>query len=394
MGGVNPISSNLTMEPQKMIPEFSNPPFLPTGNHKASISEFIERFTRAPSRQRFARLLLDLFEYAQSVHASSILFGGSFISALPNPNDIDCALLFHKAELIPTVRPTFVGGNGIVDVFFASEDHPDIVASFHKMFKTSKCGQNIGTIEILLGDGERSFDQFPDSDTKMLEAAIRFYGQRHTVAKPGSGKVLVPVHGIRTHAEWYSDISLLGSLGGWTVAPFHYGYQDPTVFVKRGKRSEIVDAFRDHLADICQLCATNYVSVIAHSFGTYIAVNYILGFDDPPTRFDTLILAGAIVDENLDLRRLYGKVGHMLNEVAPNDEWVDWAKRANLATDELFGSAGTLGFAQSSERLIQHRSAIFSHNNVIRRDVIKSRWMPTLEANFGSVDRDRVDIGS
>ncbi|MDP5279373.1 hypothetical protein Q9Q95_10610 [Sphingomonas sp. DG1-23] len=371
-----------------MIPDFTENGYLPAGNYKAKATDFIARFTDYQGRRHFSDLLLGLIDYARAAHASAILFGGSFITNNPRPNDIDCVILFGKADMIPTVRPTLIQGGGSVDIYFASADNPDIVSSFRKLFSTSKSGENVGTIEIELS-GATSFEMFSEASAEMLALAMHFYGHRHAVHTPQPRKVLIPIHGILTHAEWYTDVSLLGSLSGWVVAPFLYGFQQPTVFLDVKKRRQIVTLFRDHLIDVCQLCETSSVSVIAHSFGTYVAMNYILGFDDPPTRFDTLILTGAIIDENLELERLNGKIGHMLNEIAPNDEWVDLAKRANFSRDELFGRAGTVGFSQSSERLIQHRSEIFSHTNVIKRDIIKSRWLPTLEANLGSVDRDR-----
>jgi pimeloyl-ACP methyl ester carboxylesterase len=49
------------------------------------------------------------------------------------------------------------------------------------------------------------------------------------------------------------------------------------------------------------------ISIIAHSFGTYIIVRYLLGFDDPLVQFDTVILCGAIIDHKLDLERFREK---------------------------------------------------------------------------------------
>jgi len=376
-----------------MIPAFNEYGNLPEGNHKANLVEFTQRFINNADRQRFVDLLINLIDYAKSVHASSILFGGSFITSEPLPNDIDCVLLFNRSQQIPTIRPSFTQGAGILDLYFASADNPDIVSSFRKLFSVSKNESNVGTIELDISGNGATFDNLPDPSEELLQLARTMYGYRHSVHVQKRRKVLVLVHGIRTHAEWYSDVSFLGSLNGWTIAPFIYGYQNVDVFLNRNKRREIVDVFRSYLTDVCQLSDTQSVSVIAHSFGTYIAMNYIMGFDDPPTRYDTLILTGGIVDEKLDMQRLYGKVGHILNEIAPNDEWVNWARRANLARDELFGKAGTEGFNQKYDRLVEHNSEIFTHNNVIKRDVIKARWMPTLDANFGSVARDRKELG-
>ncbi len=129
------------------------------------------------------------------------------------------------------------------------------------------------------------------------------------------------------------------------------------------------------------IAGVNSVSVLAHSFGTYIAMNYIMGFEWPPMLFDTIILVGAILDVDLDFTSLNGKVGHVINEIAPNDEWAEWVKVVNFGRDEMFGNAATVGFNYTGDRLTQHRSTIFTHNNVIRRDVMVARWMPAIEAD-------------
>jgi hypothetical protein len=53
------------------------------------------------------------------------------------------------------------------------------------------------------------------------------------------------------------------------------------------------------------------------NLGTYIACSYLLGFDEPPTGFDTLILTGAVVDHELDLERFKGKAASMLMRSPP-----------------------------------------------------------------------------
>lgn len=43
------------------------------------------------------------------------------------------------------------------------------------------------------------------------------------------------------------------------------------------------------------------ISVIAHSFGTYIIGAYLAGFEDkPPVNFETIILTGSILSEEYD----------------------------------------------------------------------------------------------
>lgn len=124
-----------------------------------------------------------------------------------------------------------------------------------------------------------------------------------------------------------------------------------------------------------------------------MALKYICGWDEPPLLVDTLILTGAIIARNFDFTLLNGKVAHMVHEVAPNDEWVEWARWAkdkNVRSDPLFGDAGKPGFDYQGPRLTEHRSEIFTHTNVIKRDVLSGRWMPALEANRGAANRDAI----
>ena len=123
------------------------------------------------------------------------------------------------------------------------------------------------------------------------------------------------------------------------------------------------------------------VSVIAHSFGTYVIGSYLYGFDFCPHPVDTVILTGSVLNENLDLSQLRGKVAKIINEVAPNDGIVKFARPASLWSDNLLGRSGEVGFLKPSPLLQQQVCDVFDHNNVIRRDVVARRWMPWLEAN-------------
>jgi pimeloyl-ACP methyl ester carboxylesterase len=376
-----------------MIPEFDERGFLPVGVHRCTAEQFLLRFAEGEQRAGFGKALRNIINYAASSRAESILVGGSFITDKHAPEDVDCVILFRVEGQIPPVRDGLDFDAKRVDIFFASKDQESIVKSFYKLFSTTISGEPVGVVEIVLRDGSRSYwnvDWEPDEDT--FEIVKRVYLGRRYVDTVRREKVLVTVHGIRSHAEWNAEVTLIAGANGWVVAPFHYGYVNPTVFVSRDSRQEIVDKFRDFLSDVRMIAGVTSVSVLAHSFGTYVAMNYIMGFDQPPMLFDTMILTGAILDENLDFTSLNGKVGHVINEIAPNDEWAEWAKVANFGRDEMFGNAATSGFNYAGERLTQHRSTIFTHNNVIRRDVMVARWMPALEANAGSAYRDSIQL--
>jgi pimeloyl-ACP methyl ester carboxylesterase len=377
-----------------MIPDFDSRGFLPPGVHGCSVEEFVGRFTIGKERGDFLNPLKNIINYAANLRADSILFGGSFTSEKSNPHDIDCVILFRNELQIPPVRDRLEVGSTKVDVFFASKDNPNIVASFLKLFSHNGFEERVGVVEIVLNDERGSHwdvDWYPDDDT--YEIVKRVYLNRRSTEMLPKNKVLITVHGIMTHAQWNSEVTLIASTNGWVVAPFQYGFIKPTVFVSPGQRQEIVDRFRDFLTDVQRITECDSVSVLAHSLGTYVTMKYICGWDDPPIRFDTLILTGAVIARDFDFTTLNGKVAHIVNEVAPNDEWVEWAKwarDAKVRTDPLFGDAGKHGFDYAGDRLTQHRSEIFTHTNVIKRDVLSGRWMPALEANKGAANRDAL----
>lgn len=370
-----------------MLPDFNENGHLDEGVWDCTGEEFINRFVVGESRATYYNTTINIIEYALHNGAVSILVGGSFVSSEVSPRDLDCVILFKHDRQIPQRIESLDIGGCSVDIFFASEDQHELRQSFLKLLTTSRFETKTGVVDIqLIKDGYSLWDTRWEPDDELYQIVKRAYIDRHFVDKMPRDKALVTIHGIRTHADWNAEITLNASANGWMVAPFQYGYESPSVFLKKQRRKEIVDLFRDFLARLKNEYGIGEVSVIAHSFGTYIAVNYILGFDEPPTRFDSLILCGAIIDHELDLDRFRGKAANIINEKAPNDEWVEWARKANLGQDELFGYAGTRGFTYPTARLHEPESTIFSHNNVIKSDVISQRWLPFLEANKGSVN--------
>lgn len=128
--------------------------------------------------------------------------------------------------------------------------------------------------------------------------------------------------------------------------------------------------------------------MIAHSFGTYIIAEYINSFapEDNPVSFNSIILTGSIINPGFDweLQREC-KVARVLNEIAPNDGIVKFMPNMKakkfFGLDDLFGNSGVKGFKKNSDILTQTSNDVFTHNNVIKRDIIEKKWMPFLNAN-------------
>ena len=76
-----------------MIPEFRNDGYLPEGLHVATEAEVRFRFgTDTPRRRRLALRLRRWLELARAIGAMRLFVDGSFVTAKPEPNDVDAVV--------------------------------------------------------------------------------------------------------------------------------------------------------------------------------------------------------------------------------------------------------------------------------------------------------------
>ena len=78
--------------------------------------------------------------------------------------------------------------------------------------------------------------------------------------------------------------------------------------------------------------------------------------------------------------------------IAPNDEYVKYMPETDLkkyiGMSNIFGTAGKDGFKSETPMLMQSENNIFNHSNTIKRDIIETKWMPFLNANTNSYERE------
>lgn len=76
-----------------MIPNFRPDGYLPNGLHLATEAEIAFRFgTATPRRRRLALRLRRWIELSKSVAARRLFVDGSFVTAKPEPNDVDAVV--------------------------------------------------------------------------------------------------------------------------------------------------------------------------------------------------------------------------------------------------------------------------------------------------------------
>ena len=196
------------------------------------------------------------------------------------------------------------------------------------------------------------------------------------VPENGSGKHLViVVHGIRDHGEWMNELRPCLEEAGFTVEVAGYEFVDLLRFLFPFDffRQRAIDRVWTHIQYAAKLHPdAKHVSVIAHSFGTYI-ISRIL---DKEISFNAhrLIFCGSIADARLPLPRLAANFSKpILNEIGTRDIWPVLAQSVTWG----YGSVGRLGFKQPGVDDCFHNR--FGHGDFLNQEFCRTHWVPFLK---------------
>ena len=358
------------------------------GTYVRSKESFINQFcTETEARAQFYKPFIDICEWAEDAGATSIVVGGSFVGIKPNPSDIDVLIFFANAADIPKSIESFYVDGTILDIQLLSEDQPAIVSAFLDLLATERMGVKHGLVQIKF-HGQVQTHLLSSNRSELFEVVKSAYlGRKHAQLSKTRGLV-IPIHGIRTFADWLPQFTFTLSSSGWSVAPYVYGYKEATILASENEKKAVVEGFRDWLANIRE-SYDGPISIVAHSFGTYVVGRYIEEAGDLLENFASIILCGSILNTEYDWAKHLNsyKVGAVMNTISEEDEWVKFMPDGGygyLVKDKLFGNAGRVGFVQEHQALTQVGSRLLQHNNIFKSDVIRGTWLPFLELNKDS----------
>jgi hypothetical protein len=133
-----------------MIPSFNEHGYLPPGIHKASLDEIAERFGRQSEMRRAqmesVRWLVDL---ARGAGVEAVVINGSFVTAIRDPNDVDCLLLVSDAFVADTtVDAAMEDGLPFLEIEVVSQSEFDYFVE--KFFAEDRRHVRKGMIEVIL----------------------------------------------------------------------------------------------------------------------------------------------------------------------------------------------------------------------------------------------------
>jgi hypothetical protein len=186
--------------------------------------------------------------------------------------------------------------------------------------------------------------------------------------------VIILVHGIRDFALWEADIRSALEEDGFYVATTNYGrfnllqFLAPIPYFRKKAISNVWEQIRT----IRLQHQGARLSVIAHSFGTFIIANLMR--DEFDIEFNRIIFCGSVVNYDFPFVRFrYAFKEPIINEVGTRDVWPAIAESVTTG----YGSAGTYGFLRPFVRDRWHNGA--RHGFFLSKSFCKKFWIPWLQ---------------
>lgn len=196
--------------------------------------------------------------------------------------------------------------------------------------------------------------------------------RRHTVCL---------IHGIRTRAEWAERAASVLQASDLSIraVPLRYGFFDGIRFLLPWSRTRsrptnrIIRLLRDEFAR-----KPDHVSVIAHSFGTYILARILQSTSD--IRFHRIILCGSIIPDEFPWEDFSHRLDsdannewHAVNDCGMRDIWPVLAASATWG----YGSSGRFGFGHGR---VKDRFFSIGHGDFFSDEHVRTNWLSYLSA--------------
>jgi hypothetical protein len=185
--------------------------------------------------------------------------------------------------------------------------------------------------------------------------------------------VVILVHGIRDFARWQTNVRDSLENEGFKSESTNYGrfnlieFLLPLSYFRKRAIAEVWKQIRI----IKQNNPDALLSVIAHSFGTYVVAHLMQeNFD---IAFHRVIFCGSVVRYGFSFEQFQNRFRQpIINEVGTRDIWPAMAESVTMG----YGSAGTYGFRRPLTRDRWHNGA--RHGYFLNDKFCKKFWVPLL----------------
>lgn len=183
------------------------------------------------------------------------------------------------------------------------------------------------------------------------------------------------MHGIRSPAIWQERLrsKLKIEAPNLEIRPMGYGrYPLQDFLCLHGSRQDVIDRMRAQLEYLLHENPDAEITVVAHSFGTYLMSEVLK--QNGHIRIHRILLCGSIVRENYEWEELKSKrqiVGAIANDYGTRDYWVVLASALNLG----YGPSGFYGFKNVA---VTDNSHNCGHSDFFTDEHLINYWVPFL----------------
>lgn len=191
--------------------------------------------------------------------------------------------------------------------------------------------------------------------------------------QPSNRHLVVLLHGINTRGLWIDVVRPILEKFGFSVAPTSYGRYSilrfllPFRFFRRAAEARVLKSINSAIV----IYQPTKISVIAHSFGTYVFFNIMA--DHPEIIWHRIILCGSVVSEAFPLEQYLSRFTvPIVNEVGTSDYLPALAESLGWG----YGSIGSNGLHHPA--VITRWHANRRHSDFLRTDFAERFWIPFL----------------
>lgn len=186
--------------------------------------------------------------------------------------------------------------------------------------------------------------------------------------------VIILVHGIRDFALWQTTVRHTLERVGFDVELTNFMRLDLVRFLVPIPifKNVVIDKVWRQIEDIRLLHPNASISIIAHSFGTYVVAEILRRqFSFKAHR---IIFCGSVVRYDFPFEQIKDRFnGPIVNEVGTHDIWPALAESVTFG----YGSAGTYGFRRPRVRDRWHNGK--DHSAFLTETFCKTFWIPFLK---------------
>lgn len=261
---------------------------------------------------------------------------------------------------------------------YAGHAPADVASSFAKALGTALAAEQKSLqVELYI---------HPDSlvgDATFIKFFHAFENKADWLANPVRSHAIAMIHGIRTDARWHDQV------GSWlrkadpsiNPVPIGYGFFDvfsfllPSSSIRRG----LIGRVEAELNELYETKSTQHLSIIAHSFGTFLVAFALLRCTN--VKVHRLILCGSIVPRTFPWAKLRERLEvidaanfpqvHVINDCGWRDIWPVLAHSITFG----YGPSGRFGFQTALDK---DRTHDLAHSDFFTEQFVTDFWLPAL----------------